>query len=264
MRQRQTGAETAYHRRDLHTGHVLTQQAAAKAKFKGGVTEEGHSGAGARDASQGRVQKGLHGGLVHAGADFTGADGLAAVGQRQGVAKVAGNGVHSNALHLATGAHALGDVGGLDHGQAQLSKVAGDVGHIDRGLSTLEAQHQAGLPPHAGGAIHRDENIARAYGGHGLQARLHARGQQGLVGRVNNRRAELVSQGDPETATGQLRVDIERRDLHLGQVGAGQGTIKTDEVGVCAIRCDVDRTQARQCQAGAGGRSEQGRLHGGC
>ena len=262
LRQRQTGAETACHWSDLHAGHVLAEQAATKAQFKGCVAEKAHRDAGTCDAGQGRVQEGLHCRLVHAGADFTSADGLAAVGQRQGVAKVAGDGVHSNALHLAAGAHALGDVGGLDHGQAQLGKVAGDVGHIDLGLSALEAQHQAGLPPHTGGAIHRDEHIARADGGHGLQARLHARGQKGLVGRVNNGRTELVAQGDAETAAGQLRIDIERGNLHLGQVCAGQCAVKAHQVGVGAIGSDGDRALARQRQAVAGRGGAQGRLHG--
>ena len=263
LRQRQTGAETAHHWRDLHAGHVLAQQAATKAQLKGRIAEKAHGGAGTRDAGHGRVQEGLHCSPIHACADFTGADGLAAMRERQGVAKVAGDGIDSNALHLTAGAHALGDVGGLDHGQAQVGKVAGDVGHIDLGQCTLEAQHQTGLPPHADSAIHRDEHIARAYGGHGLQGRLHARSQQGLVGRVNNGRAELVAQGDAETAAGQLRIDIERGKLHLGQVGAGQGAVKAHQVGVGAVGGHGDRAQAGQRQAGAGGGGAHGRLHGG-
>ena len=82
--------------------------------------------------------------------------------------------------------------------------------------------------------------LARAYGGHGLQTRLHARGQQCFVGRVNNGRAELVAQGDAETAAGQLRIDVERGNLHLGQVCAGQCAVKAHQVGVGAIGSDDD------------------------
>ena len=190
LRHRERRNKAARHVGDLQIGHVDTDQAAAKTYFQRLAAEKFHAGGGTGDAGDGRIENGLHLGTAHVSTDFGTGHGGRAMGQRQGVADVAASAFDRDALQLTGGALTLGDIAWLDDGQAEVTKMAGDVGHIDLGQCALEVQQQSRLAVSAVSRVDRDGHIARANGCHALQCRLNACGQHRVIGGVDNGRAE--------------------------------------------------------------------------
>ena len=254
---REGRVEAARHVADLQVGHVQPEQMATKADFHRFGAEKFDRGAGTADAGDSGIQQGLDLGTAHVRADLCGGDGAAAVCQCQGVTNVAGAGVDGDALELTGGAFALGDVAGLDHGQAQVAKMAGDVGHVDLGQCALEGQQEGGLAARADAGVDGDRDIACADGGNTFKRGLNTCRQHRAVGAVADGCALDAVNRNLEAATGQLGVHIERRHLQLGHIGARQSAFKTNQIGGCAIGTDIDRAQTGQQIAATGCRTQR-------